>query len=127
MLFIIAIIATIVAFFVYRNAKKRMNRSESSFALIGFVVALIIALSQCWTVIPAGHTGVVITSYSIHYTKLYELRPQHQPVPAADLCPGHRGSAQRPVVTGHDRGASLGRHPLRLQPQDPAGAGNPRV
>jgi len=59
MLFIIAIIAAIVAFFVYKNAKKRMNKSESSFALIGFVVALAIALSQCWTVIPAGHTGVV--------------------------------------------------------------------
>ncbi len=59
MLFIIAIIAAVVAFFVYRGAKKRMNKSESSFALIGLTVALVIALSQCWTVIPAGHTGVI--------------------------------------------------------------------
>ena len=59
MLFLIAIIAAIVAFFVHTNAKKRMNKSEASFALIGLVVALLIAISQCWTVIPAGHTGVI--------------------------------------------------------------------
>ena len=59
MLFIIAIIAAVVAFFVYKNAKKRMNKSEASFALIGVVVALLIALSQSWTIIPAGHTGVI--------------------------------------------------------------------
>ena len=59
MLFIIAIIAAIVAFFVYKNAKKRMNKSESSFAMIGFFIALLIAVTQCWTVIPAGHVGVV--------------------------------------------------------------------
>ena len=59
MLFIIAIIAAVVAFFVYKNAKKRMNKSEASFALIGIAVALVIALSQSWTIIPAGHTGVI--------------------------------------------------------------------
>ena len=59
MLFIVAIIAAVVAFFVYKNAKKRMNKSEASFALIGLVVALLITLSQCWTIIPAGHTGVI--------------------------------------------------------------------
>ena len=59
MLFIIAVIAAFVAFFVYKNAKKRLNKSETSFALIGIVVALLIALSQCWTIIPAGHTGVI--------------------------------------------------------------------
>jgi prohibitin 1 len=59
MLFIVAILAAIVAFFVYRRAKQRMNKSEASFALTGMIVAIVIALSQCWTVIPAGHTGVV--------------------------------------------------------------------
>jgi len=59
MLFLIAIIAAVVAFFVYTNAKKRMNKSEASFALIGIAVALLIALSQSWTIIPAGHTGVI--------------------------------------------------------------------
>jgi regulator of protease activity HflC (stomatin/prohibitin superfamily) len=59
MLFIIAIIAAIVAFFVYRNAKKRFNKSETTFSMIGFNVALLIALLQCFTIIPAGHTGVI--------------------------------------------------------------------
>jgi len=59
MLFIIAVIAAVVAFYVYKNAKKRLNKSEASFALIGVVVALLISISQCWTVIPAGHTGVI--------------------------------------------------------------------
>lgn len=59
MLFIIALIAATAAFIVYRNAKKRFQKSESTFAMIGFMVALLIALLQCFTVIPAGHTGVV--------------------------------------------------------------------
>jgi regulator of protease activity HflC (stomatin/prohibitin superfamily) len=59
MLFIIALIAAIVAFFVYRNAKKRFQKSETTFAMLGFVFALFIALLQCFTVIPAGHTGVI--------------------------------------------------------------------
>ena len=59
MLFIVALIAAVVAFFVYRNSKKRMNKSEASFALMAIGVALVVALSQCWTVIPAGHVGVV--------------------------------------------------------------------
>ena len=59
MLFIIALIAGVVAFFVHKNAKKKRNKQEATFALMGIVVALGIALSQCWTVIPAGHTGVI--------------------------------------------------------------------
>jgi len=59
MLFIIAIIAAVIAFFVYRNAKKRFQKSETTFAMAGFVVALLIALLQCFTMIPAGHTGVI--------------------------------------------------------------------
>jgi regulator of protease activity HflC (stomatin/prohibitin superfamily) len=59
MLFIVALIAAVVAYFVYRNAKKRLNKSEANFSMIGFVVALVIAISQCWTIIPAGHTGVI--------------------------------------------------------------------
>jgi len=59
MLFMIAIIAAVVAFFVYRNAKKRMKKSDASLALAGVAVALVIALSQTWTVIPAGSTGVI--------------------------------------------------------------------
>lgn len=59
MLFIIALIAAVVAFFVYKNAKKRFQKSESTFAMLGLLVALFIALLQCFTIIPAGHTGVI--------------------------------------------------------------------
>jgi len=59
MLFIITVAAAIVAWFVYRNSKKRMQKSEANFALIGMIVAIFVALLQCFTIIPAGHTGVV--------------------------------------------------------------------
>jgi prohibitin 1 len=59
MLFIIAILAAAVAFILFRNAKKRSNKQESNFALAGFIAALFIALLQCWTIIPAGHVGVI--------------------------------------------------------------------
>lgn len=59
MLFVISFLAAIVAIAVYINAKKRFNKPEATFALIGFTVALVIAVMQCWTVIPAGHVGVI--------------------------------------------------------------------
>ena len=59
MLFIIAILAAVVAFFVYKNSKKKFNKPESTFALIGMSIAILIALSQFFTVIPAGHVGVI--------------------------------------------------------------------
>ena len=59
MLFLIALIAAIVAFFVNRNAKKRFQKNEATFAMMGLIVAILIALLQCFTVIPAGHTGVI--------------------------------------------------------------------
>src|SRR3990172_8012287 len=59
MLFIIAILAVVAASIVYFNAKKRANRQESSLALVALVVAAFIGLLQCWTIIPAGHVGVI--------------------------------------------------------------------
>lgn len=59
MLFIIAALAATVAVFVYLNAKKRFNKQEATFSLVGIVVASLIVISQFWTVIPAGHVGVV--------------------------------------------------------------------
>ena len=59
MLFLLAFLAAIVAFFVYRNAKKRLQKSEATFAILGVIAALLIALLQCFTIIPAGHTGVI--------------------------------------------------------------------
>ena len=59
MLFIIAILAAAVAAGVYISAKKRASKQESNFALIGMFAAILIALLQCWTIIPAGHVGVI--------------------------------------------------------------------
>jgi prohibitin 1 len=59
MLFIIAVLAAFIATLVYLSAKKRFNKSESTFAFIGLIVAIIIAVMQFWTIIPAGHVGVV--------------------------------------------------------------------
>jgi regulator of protease activity HflC (stomatin/prohibitin superfamily) len=59
MLFIIAFLAAVVAALVYFNAKKRFNKPEANFALIGLLVAALIAILQFWTVIPAGHVGVI--------------------------------------------------------------------
>ncbi len=59
MLFIIALLAAAAALFVYLNARKRYNKPEASFALIGFFVAIVIIILQFFTMIPAGHVGVV--------------------------------------------------------------------
>ena len=59
MLFLVALIGAVVAFFVYKNAKKRFQKSETTFAMLGLVAALLIAFLQCFTIIPAGHTGVI--------------------------------------------------------------------
>ncbi len=59
MVFFISILAAFAAGFVYVNAKKRFNKAESTFALIGLIVALLIAVMQFWTIIPAGHVGVI--------------------------------------------------------------------
>lgn len=59
MLFVLAIIAAVVAFYLNTSAKKKFNKAQSLFSLIGMAVALMIAFSQMFTVIPAGHSGVI--------------------------------------------------------------------
>jgi len=59
MIFGISLLAAIVAFGVFWNAKKRYSKSESTFALIGFALALVIALFQCFTIVPAGSVGII--------------------------------------------------------------------
>lgn len=59
MLFIIALLAAATAFFVYRNSKKKFNKAESTFSFAGMVIALFIAFAQLFTIIPAGHVGVI--------------------------------------------------------------------
>jgi prohibitin 1 len=71
MLFIIAFLAAIVAALVYFNAKKRFNKPEANFALIGLFVAVLIAVLQFWTIIPAGHVGVIDFFGSVSDNTLY--------------------------------------------------------
>ncbi len=59
MLFIIALLAAIVSAVVYFGTKKKVNKSESLFAVAGFFIAIFIAVMQCFTIIPAGHVGVI--------------------------------------------------------------------
>lgn len=59
MLFVIAILAAIVALVVYKAAKQRGQKQESTYALMGIFAALLIAFAQIWTVIPAGNVGVI--------------------------------------------------------------------
>ncbi|HOJ18852.1 MAG: prohibitin family protein [Ignavibacteriales bacterium] len=59
MLFLISLIAAALALIIFVSYKKRGRVVEAPFALIGFVVTALIAVMQCFTVIPAGHVGVV--------------------------------------------------------------------
>ncbi len=59
MLFIIACLAALVAAIVFISARKRASKQEASFALLGMSVAILIAVLQCWTIVPAGHVGVI--------------------------------------------------------------------
>lgn len=65
MLFILALLAAIVAFVVWLNMKRRVREGWSTYrAVAGISAALmvffiLIALTQIFTVIPAGHVGVV--------------------------------------------------------------------
>jgi regulator of protease activity HflC (stomatin/prohibitin superfamily) len=59
MLFIISLLAAVAAIFIFLNAKKRYNKQEITFSALGIAVASIFAISQFWTVIPAGHVGVL--------------------------------------------------------------------
>jgi regulator of protease activity HflC (stomatin/prohibitin superfamily) len=59
MLFIISVLASAAAFFAYLSLRKRYSGSESFIALGVFALALLIAISQFFTVVPAGQVGVV--------------------------------------------------------------------
>jgi prohibitin 1 len=65
MIFILAIIITIVAFFVWRSAVKRVKQDNITFRSVGSVSIVtmavfgILALIQFFTQVPAGHVGVI--------------------------------------------------------------------
>ncbi|MDZ7765714.1 MAG: prohibitin family protein [Melioribacteraceae bacterium] len=59
MLFIVALIAGIAAFFVFRRLKKLGRKQESTMALGGMGVAGVVLVLQLFTVVPAGTVGVI--------------------------------------------------------------------
>jgi regulator of protease activity HflC (stomatin/prohibitin superfamily) len=66
MVFIFFLIVAVVASLIWRGARKKvvqqnniMYRSAMTVSSIVAVIAILIALSQCFTQIPAGHVGVV--------------------------------------------------------------------
>lgn len=65
MIFIIAVLVTIVAFFVWRSAAAKSKehtigtQSISNVSMLIMSVFGILAISQCFTQVPAGHVGVV--------------------------------------------------------------------
>ena len=65
MIFILSIIVTIVAFFIWRSASSKLRQNNIAFRSAARVSVLaagvfgVLALLQCFTQIPAGHVGVV--------------------------------------------------------------------
>jgi prohibitin 1 len=65
MIFILSVIITIIAFFVWRIASRKVRQNNIAFRSLATVSALaigvfgVLALLQCFTQIPAGHVGVV--------------------------------------------------------------------
>lgn len=65
MIFIFALLISIAAFFVWRNAAGKVKQNNPVFRSVGAGSLLamgvfgIIALIQCFTQVPAGHVGVV--------------------------------------------------------------------
>jgi prohibitin 1 len=65
MTFILALLVSIVSFFVWRGAKRKVQQNDNQFRTVAQVSAVaagafaLLALLQCFTQIPAGHVGVV--------------------------------------------------------------------
>jgi regulator of protease activity HflC (stomatin/prohibitin superfamily) len=65
MVVILAVLITLTAFFVWRNAAVKVKQGNAelrpmvSGSLVAIGVSAVFALSQCFTQIPAGHVGVV--------------------------------------------------------------------
>jgi regulator of protease activity HflC (stomatin/prohibitin superfamily) len=65
MVVIVAVLITLTAFFVWRNAAVKVKQGNAelrpmvSGSLVAIGVSAVFALSQCFTQIPAGHVGVV--------------------------------------------------------------------
>jgi regulator of protease activity HflC (stomatin/prohibitin superfamily) len=59
MLFLILFILFVVSLYIYLKSRKLAGNPFAKFSFIGIFVFGLLALGQCFTVIPAGHVGVV--------------------------------------------------------------------
>ncbi len=59
MVFVIAILIAIVSFAAFLNLKKTHRKQEMTFAGLVSVIAILVAIAQMFTVVPAGMVGVV--------------------------------------------------------------------
>lgn len=59
MLFLILLLLFVLSLIVFIRTRKLVNNPFSKFSSIGIVIFGLLAFSQCFTVIPAGHVGVV--------------------------------------------------------------------
>ncbi|MEP0823775.1 MAG: prohibitin family protein [Ignavibacterium sp.] len=64
MLFVLSVLIALGSLFVWLTARKRaefnvMVKKSANMALVAGAVFSVVALGQCFTVIPAGHVGVV--------------------------------------------------------------------
>jgi prohibitin 1 len=65
MLFIFCVIGVVVSFLVWRSTRSKVDQHNPNYkgfanlSVLAMVVFSILALMQCFTVVPAGHVGVV--------------------------------------------------------------------
>jgi len=65
MIFIIAVLVSITAFFMWRHAGQMVKQKNVAYqsvkngSLLAFVIFGVFAIIQCFTQVPAGHVGVV--------------------------------------------------------------------
>lgn len=65
MFFLLCVIIVLVSFFVWRSATKKVQEHNLTFkglspvAITSMVIFAVLAVAQCFTVVPAGHVGVV--------------------------------------------------------------------
>lgn len=59
MLFLILVLLFVFSLVIFIKTRKLINNPFSRFSLIGVIIFGLLAFAQCFTVIPAGHVGVV--------------------------------------------------------------------
>jgi len=66
MLFIVSLLLALVTFFLWQNARKKVivehnltYRAAANAAAVVCLASLVLAVSECFTTIPAGHVGIV--------------------------------------------------------------------